>query len=62
MQTKEKIARDRVGNAIAELFSVESMLPHDSDERRAVYGMRVGLKTLKERLVELATREPTTSR
>lgn len=56
MTTNEKIARDRVSNAMSGLFTVESMLP-DSDERRVVYGMRVGLNTLKERLVDLATRE-----
>lgn len=55
MATKERTARDRISNAIAELISVESMLP-DCQERRAVYEMRLGLKSLKERLVDLATR------
>ena len=55
--TKEQTARDRVGNASAALFDVESMLPHDSDERKAVYRMRIGLNTMKERLVQLATIE-----
>jgi hypothetical protein len=55
MATKEQTARDRVGNASAALFDVESMLPHDSDERKAVYRMRIGLNTMKARLVTLAT-------
>lgn len=55
MSTKEQTARDRVGNAIAALLAVEGMLP-DGDERKAVYGMRVGMQTMKDRLVKLATK------
>jgi len=53
MPTKEQRALDRVNNAASALFDVESMLP-DGDARRAVYRLRVALREMRDRLVEVA--------
>jgi hypothetical protein len=55
MATKEQTARDRVGNACAALFDVESMLPHDSPDRQMVYRMRLRLREIREQVIRAAT-------
>jgi hypothetical protein len=51
--SKEQDVCDRIGNASAALFGVESVLP-DGDERRAVYRLRIALNDMKARLVTAA--------